>query len=448
VEEVKTIKSSEHFRTQFVNKHLNLRPGQQGRSQLRSRFSTPLVVLMCMVGMVLLIACANVANLMIARAAARQKEVAIRLAIGASRLQIIRQFLVESTLLAVAGGALGLLLAAWTGDGLLRFMPFEGTTQTLSTDPDARVLAFTLALSILTGLLFGLVPALQSTRPNLAPTLKDESGSSSATGGQVRFRKGLVVAQVALSLLLLIGGGLFAKSLYNLKNLNPGFRTDHLMTFSVDPSLSGYKQSQILALFENMRARISTIPGVRSVSMAEIGMMTGSSNRTSVRVEGYQSKEDEDMSPYTNGVGPGYFATLGVPLIAGRDFTENDGPSAPKVAIINETMAHYFFGMENPLGRHFAFGSRKDPKRPDIEIIGVVKDGKFLTYREKANRFVYLPYRQDASLDRMTFYVQTAQDPNQLATALRQAVRQLDANLPVFEVKSMQVQVDESLFNA
>jgi predicted permease len=444
-DEVKTIKGPDNFRNRFVNQHLSLLPGQQGRSQLRKQFSKPLIVLMCMVGMVLLIACANVANLMIARAAARQKEVAIRLAIGAARHQIVRQFLVESILLALAGGAVGLLFAAWTGEALMRFLPFEGAADTLSTDPDLRVLAFTLGLSLVTGLLFGLAPALQSTRPNLAPALKNESGSSSATGAQVRFRKGLVVAQVALSLLLLIGGGLFARSLYNLKSLHPGFRTDHVMTFSIDPSLNGYKLNQSLAFFQNLQERIATIPGVRSVSMAEIGLMTGDRSRSNIRMEGYQSKEDEDMSPYTNGIAPEYFSTLGMPLVAGRDFTEKDGPGAPKVAIINETMARYFFGNNNPLGRHFAFGGRSD-KPLDIEIVGVVRDGKFVEYREKPLRFIYLPYRQDEKLDHMTYYVQTAQDPSGMASALQQAVRKADANLPVFQVKTMQTQVDESLF--
>jgi predicted permease len=443
-EEVKDIKGPERFRNRFANKRLILLPGQQGRSQLRKQFSTPLIVLMCMVGMVLLIACANVANLMIARAASRQKEVAIRLAIGAARFQIIRQFLVESSLLALAGGALGLLMAAWTGEVLLRFLPVEGGAATLSTDPDLRVLGFTLALSLLTGLLFGLAPALQSTRPDLAPTLKD-GGSASATGGQVRFRKGLVVAQVALSLLLLIGGGLFAKSLYNLKSLNPGFRTDHLMTFSIDPSLTGYQLSRSLSLFRSLQERIGSMPGVRSVSMAEMGLMTGDRNRSGVMVEGYQPKEDEDMSPYTNGVGPAYFSTLGVPLVAGREFTEKDGPGAPKVAIINETMARYFFGNDNPIGRRFGFGGRSTAK-PNIEIIGVAKDGKFVEYREEAHRFIYLPYMQNEMLDHMTFYVQTTQEPTAMAATLQQTVHQADANLPVFQVKSMQTQVDESLF--
>ena len=443
--EVKDIKANARFQKRFVEKHLSLLPGQRGRSQLRNQFSTPLIVLMCMVGMVLLIACANVANLLIARAAARQKEVAIRLALGATRYQIVRQFLIESTLLSLAGGAFGLLFASWTGEALLRFLPFEGAAATLSTDPDLRVLAFTLALSLVTGLLFGLAPALQSTRPDLAPTLKDESGNSSSAGGQVRFRKGLVVAQVALSLLLLIGGGLFAKSLYNLKSLNPGFRTDHVMTFSLDPSLNGYKQSQMLSLFENLQKQIGSIPGVRSVSMAQIGLMTGDRHRSSVKVEGYQAKEDEDMSPYTNGVGTAFFDTMGIPLVAGRDFTEKDGPGAPKVAIINEAMAHYFFGNANPIGRRFKFGGGPEGKL-DIEIIGVAKDGKFVEYREKSNRLIYLPYRQDDALDRMTFYVQTAQEPNAMAAVLQKAIRQADSNLPVFQVKNMQVQVDDSLF--
>ncbi|MEO8125842.1 MAG: ABC transporter permease [Bryobacteraceae bacterium] len=443
--ELKDLKGNELFKNRFVEKHLYLLPGERGRSQLRKRFSTSLVVLMCMVGIVLLIACANVANLLIARAAGRQKEVAIRLALGAARYQIVRQLLIESTLLSLAGGAAGLLFASWTGEVLVRLLPFPGAAGTLSTDPDLRVLGFALALSLLTGLLFGLAPALQSTRPDLAPTLKAESGNSSATGGQVRFRKGLVVAQVALSLLLLIGGGLFAKSLYNLKSLNPGFRTDHIMTFAIDPSLNGYKKPEMLALFENLQDRIGGTAGVRSVSTASLALMTGDSNRSTVRVEGYQPKDDEDMNPYTNEIGTDFFATMGIPLIAGRDFTKADIADAPKVAIINETMGHYFFGNANPLGRRFKFGGGPEGKL-DIEIIGVVKDGKIVEYREKNHRLVYLPYRQSKNLDRMTFYVQTTQDPNAMAVVLQKAVHQADPNLPVFQVKNMQAQVDESLF--
>ena len=443
--EVKDLKGNARFKKRFVEKHLNLLPGLRGRSQLRKRFSTPLIVLMCMVGMVLLIACANVANLLIARAAARQKEVAIRLALGATRYQIVRQFLVESTLLSLAGGTAGLLFASWTSEALVRLLPFEGAAATLSTNPDLRVLAFTLALSVITGLLFGLAPALQSTRPNLAPTLKDESGNSSAAGGQVRFRKGLVVAQVALSLLLLIGGGLFAKSLYNLKSLNPGFRTDHIMTFTIDPSLNAYKLPEILALFENLQKRIGATPEVRSVSTAYVSLMTGDSNRSTVKVEGYQSKEDEDMNPDTNGIGTDFFTTMGIPLVAGRDFTERDGPSAPKVAIVNETMAHYFFGNANPIGRRFKFGGGEEGKL-NIEIVGLAKDGKFVEYKEKNRRLIYLPYRQADNLDRMTFYVQTARDPNAMAAVLQKIIHQADPNLPVFQVKNMQAQVDESLF--
>jgi len=230
-----------------------------------------------------------------------------------------------------------------------------------------------------------------------------------------------------------------------LKSLNPGFRTDHVMTFSLDPSLNGYKQSQMLSLFENLQKQIGSIPGVRSVSMAQIGLMTGDRHRSSVKVEGYQAKEDEDMSPYTNGVGTAFFDTMGIPLVAGRDFTEKDGPGAPKVAIINEAMAHYFFGNANPIGRRFKFGGGPEGKL-DIEIIGVAKDGKFVEYREKSNRLIYLPYRQDDALDRMTFYVQTAQEPNAMAAVLQKAIRQADSNLPVFQVKNMQVQVDDSLF--
>jgi predicted permease len=433
------------FRERFLKKNLELIPAATGRSRLREKFSTPLVVLMCMVGLVLLIACANVANLLVARAAARQKEIAIRLALGAGRRNVIRQLLVESLLLAAFGGAAGLLVAAWAGDVLLHFVPSDAAVRSFSTAPDARVLAFNFAISIVAGLVFGLVPALQTTRPSLSSTLKDQAGSISGSTSHVRFRKTLVVAQIALSMLLLVGAGLFARSLYNLKNLDPGFRAENLMTFSVDPSLNGYSPQRTQEIYRRLQEEIATLPGVRAVSMAEVAALTGDSNISTVAVEGYKSKEGEDMNPNMNWVGPGYFATMGIPLMAGREFTTKDVLGAPKVGIINEKMAHYFFGNRNPIGRHFGLG---DANNLEIEIVGVVKDMKAnRTLREETPRFDYVPYMQDKSATEITFYVRTAQAPEQMGNTLRRAVQQIDSSLPIADMKTMQVQVDQSLFS-
>jgi predicted permease len=443
-QEVKEVQApSQSFRERFVSKHLFLRPGGKGRSDLRQEFSTPILVLMGMVGVVLLIACANVANLLLARGAARQKEVAIRLALGASRGAIVRQRLVESLVLAGGGAILGLAFAWWTGSLLLTMLPSDGAVQTLTAVPDARVIAFAIAASALTAVLFGLAPALQSTRPALISTLKDEAGSASAAPGHARFRKGLVVAQVGLSVLLLAGAGLFARSLYNLKTLNPGFRADQLLGFSLDPSLNGYSRERSIALFQQLEAQLAQLPDVRSATASVIPLMTNSEWSSTVKVEGYKSKEGEDMNPSVDGVGPGFFATMGQPLLTGREFTVKDAAGAPRVAIINETMAKYFFGTDHPVGRHIGWGRDKTPQ---IEIVGVVKDSKAATLRQEVKRFVYVPYMQEAEIGQMTFYVRARGAASGIGVSVRQVAQRVDPNLPIFDMKPMTLVMDESLF--
>src|SRR5882724_1967934 len=444
-EEVTAIQGwDQKARDRFVNKHLDILAGDKGQSSLRRDVAAPLTVLMWMVGLVLLIACANVANLLIARAAGRQKEIALRLALGAGRMQIARQLLVESLLLAVVGGAAGLLVASWAGDALIGLMTAEAAARSFTTAPDLRILSFNFAVAIAAGLLFGMAPALRTTRPNIATTLKDQVGNIAGGSSQVRFRKAVVVAQMALSLLLLVGAGLFAHSLYNLKSIDPGFRAENLMTFSIDPSLNGYSQSRIQELYARLQQDIAALPGVRGVSMANIAPLTGDVNQSTVTIEGYQRKEGEDMNPHVNDVGPGYLATLGTPLIAGREFTSRDTMGAPLVGMLNETAARYFFGNQNPLGKHFGFGGRRGIA--DIEIVGVVKDEKSAGLKKAAPRFVYAPYMQKKNITAISVYVRTTHAPGEMAPALRRAVQQADANLPVFGMKTMQAQVDEFLF--
>lgn len=434
--------SSESFKRRFEDKKLVFLPGLRGRSDLRAGFSTPLVVLMGMVGLVLLIACANVAGLLVARATTRHRELAIRLALGAGRRQLVRQLLVESVLLALLGGAAGLLFSAWTGDLLLRALPFEDAAHTFSAQPDARVVAFTLTVSLLAGILFGLYPALQATRPGLGQTLKDE-GASVLGGSSVGFRKALVVAQVALSLLLLVGAGLFARSLYNLRVLDPGFATGRLLVFSVDPALGGYDQVRVREVFRRIEEQLSALPGVRSVSAAREPVLANAEWRSTVKVDGYQAKEGEDMSPRVNAVGPAFFSTLGVALREGRDLDARDEAGAPRVAVVNESFARYFFGDQSAVGRRFGFARGT---ATDIEIVGVVRDGKTFSLREPPKRFLWVPYRQADSLDQMTFYARTLGDEAGLADELRAAVARLDPGLPVFALKTMHQQVGESLF--
>ena len=351
---------SERFKKEFPQKTLELLPGARGTSELRGQSETTLLVLMVMVGLVLLIACANVANLLLARASARQREVAVRLALGASRTRLVRQFLVESLVLGGLGGALGLVVSAWTASLLLSAQPGDSTARVFSSDPDLRVAGFALLLSLVTGVVFGLVPALRSTRPDVFPTLKAESGSVVSGSHHFRFRKGLVVAQVALSLLLLVGAGLFTRSLMNLRSLDPGFKADNVITFSVDPSLNGYDDPRRNALFKQLQDEIGTEPGVVSVSMAENGLLTGNDSSSTIRVDGYEAKEGESMNPNFNGVAPGFFRTLGIPLLRGRDFEETDVTGAPRVAVVNEVFSKYFYGEGDPIGRRFFLGRNEE----------------------------------------------------------------------------------------
>jgi predicted permease len=437
---------SERFRAAFLKKRLELLPGGRGVSGLRDQSKTPLLMLMGMVGLVLLIACANVANLLLARASSRQKEVALRLALGASRARLVRQLLVECLVLALAGGLLGIALSVWTADLLLRAVPYEAAARVLSPDPDLRVALFALALSLVTGLVFGLVPALQSTRPDLAPTLKNESGTVLGGSAPFRFRKALVVAQVALSLLLLIGAGLFTRSLINLRRLNPGFEAQRLVTFDVDPSLNGYTLERRFALFRQLQEEIAAEPGVASVSMADVPLMTNTDMSHTISVQGYEPKDGENMNPNFNEVGPGFFATLGIPLRAGRDFDNADRLGSRRVVIVNETFARYFFGDKDPLGRHLTENRLKAMPNADAEVVGVVKDTRAGSMREDQRRFVYVPYAQQSDLAEMTIYTRTTTEPLALAARLRAIVHRIDPTLPVTGLKTMDAQISESLF--
>jgi len=435
--------SSERLRTEFLQKRLEVQSGGRGSSSFRDEARAPLMVLMSMVGLVLFIACANVANLLLARGSSRQKELAVRLALGAARGRLVRQLLVESLLLSLAGGALGLLLSVWAGHLLIAALPFDDAAQALSAAPDLRVGLFAFGLAVVTGTAFGLVPAFQATRVVLAPTLKNEAGAVIGGSGAFRFRRGLVVAQIALSLLLLVGAGLFTRSLMNLRALDPGFQPQRLVTFQVDPSLSGYDPEHSLALLDRLREELSAEPGVRAVSMAREPVMANSDSGSTVRVEGYTPKEDEDMNPNFNYVGPDYFTTMGIPVLGGRDVSDSDRRGAPNVAIVNASFARYFFGDQDPLGRRFSRVSAKDVV---FEIVGVVKDGKASSLREKPTRFFYLPAAQQERLGEMAYYVRTAGDADTLAARIRDVTRRVDPALPVTNLKTMRAQIRASLF--
>ena len=358
---------------------------------LRNNFSTALIVLMCMVGLVLLIACANVANLLIARAFARQKEIAVRLSMGASRGQLVRQLLVESMVLSFAGGVAGVLLAVAMTRGLLALVPTEGNPLLIHAQPDLRILVFTLGLTFLTGLIFGLVPAMRASRPDLWTTLKDAVGSIAGSSGSLFLRKGLVTAQVALSFLLLFGAGLFVRSLQNLKSVDTGFRDlDNLITFQVSPALNGYDAPRTVHFYDELLTHIRSLPGVKSAALASVALLHGDEWDSQTMVEGHQAKEGEDMQAFMNSISPGYFETMGVPIKEGRDFDRRDMKDDSKVAIVNERFARHFFGNKSAIGRHLGRGGGPGAKF-ETEIVGVVADSLYEGPREGVRRQVFVP---------------------------------------------------------
>ena len=443
VREAAFAKASQYTKDQFLKMTMNVLPAGQGDTGMHQAIAAPMYMLMAIVGLVLLIACANVANLLLARAANRQKEVAVRLSLGASRWQLIRQFLVESLMLSLAGGAAGIVVSIWVARGLLRFIPQESTDPLINTTPDARILLFTFALSIVTGILFGLAPAWQTTNPDVAPTLKDQAGNVMG-GGNVMLRKSLVTAQVALSLLLLIGAGLFARSLQNLRNLDSGMKLEQLVAFDVNPSLAGYDAARTRAFYQQLLERLGSNPGVSGTALADVRVLARNDWESTVTVEGYEAKPGEDMAPWFNGVSPGYFNALGIPLLAGRDFTAKDDLAASKVAVVNQSFVKKFFDEKNPIGRHLGLGG--DPgTKTDIEIIGVVRDTNYDELRKAPPRQVFIAALQSKNMGGMTVFAKTVGDPLAMASTIRREVAGLDSNVPVYQLKTMTRQLDESL---
>jgi predicted permease len=425
---------STRFREQFLAQKLELKEARQGIHQLRRFWEMRLVALMGMVGLVLLIACANVANLLLARGAEREREMAIRLAMGAGRWGVVRQLLVESLLLAAAGGAAGLLLGAWSAEGLLRLLPEGETGGQLSGGMDLRVALFGLAVSAVSAVLFSVAPAWQAARSDVAPALKDEATTASGGSRQARFRKALVAAQVALAVVLAAGAGLFTRSLENLLRFDPGFRVENLTMFSLDPRLSGYTPARTQALAAELQQRFEI------AAVAKLGPLTNSGEGSNITVEGYRAREDEDLNVGRNVVSPGYFRTMGIPLVTGREFAASDGPAAPQVVIVNEAFARYFFGSApSAIGRRMTFGA--GTVKLDREIVGVVADSKHETLREKTKWFVYTAFAQDDNPGRMTFFVRSAATPE-----VRRLVRELDPGLPVFGLKSVRAQLGETIY--
>jgi putative ABC transport system permease protein len=424
-------------RQRFLKQRLSLLDGRQGQSSFRDGAKTPVWILMAATALVLLIAMANAANLLLARSAQRKKELAIRAAMGAGRGELMGQMLAEALLLAAAGGAAGLALGVITLKLLLAQFGGDTPSYAMSGELEWPVLLFSLALSVATGLLFGLYPAWEASRVSLAGTLKDEAGNVSGTAGAARVRQALVCAQVMVSAVLLIPTGLFLKSLVNLTHVDLGIRTDHLVGFSISPSLNGYTNEQSHALFERAESELAAIPGVRGVAACMVPLIAGNNWGNNVRVEGRPPGDDHSMF---NEIGPGYFGKLGIPLIAGREFTEGDNPAGPRVAIVNQQFVKHFLEGRNPIGVKFSGGGPGE-----LEIVGVVKDSHYSGVKQDPPNLYYTPWRQDKQLGGLSLYVRSALPAEQVIPAVRRVMTGIDRDLPAENLRTMDEQVRQNI---
>jgi predicted permease len=399
-------------------------------------------VLMAVVGLVLLIACTNVAGLSLSRGAIRRKEIAIRLAMGARRSRIIRQLLTESILLFVIGGIVGLLLAAWLTDLVLAFKPPVPFTLELDLGMDWRVLGFTLLVSLLTGLLFGLAPAIQSSRPDVLPALKDETSGGSQR--RSRARSLFIVGQVAVSLVLLVSAGLFLRSLQHARALNPGFNPQNVMTVGFDLSIQGYEEAKAKQFYQQLMERVYATPGVESASLARAIPLNGSNMQLGINVEGYEPPAGRrSFATDFNIVSPKYFSSLEISLLRGRDFNDGDKEGAPQVAVINETMARRFWPGEEAIGKRFFLGQIADAA--PLEVVGVVKDGKYRTLGEDPRPFFYMAFAQEYS-SQMTLHVRTApENAANVLAGVRQEVAAMDQSVPLLDVMPLEQATGVSL---
>ncbi len=439
---------TEHFRDGFLtNSHLTLVDGAKGFSPLRDEVRTPLLVLMGMVGLVLLMACANVAGLLLVRAAGRVREMSIRYALGAERVRVIRQLLTEGLMLGVAGGLLGAAFAPVVSATLQRGIITGTETLPFSNHPDFRIFAFSLALALGVSLVFSLAPVAQFWRPNLIPALKQQT--TTAPGAATRLRSVFAGVQIGLSLVLLFGAGLFARTLFNLKNTDVGFATDHLIQFTVNPAVAGYELPRLPALYGRILTTLSAIPGVKSAAATSDPELTGDGEGGNITVAGYTAKEDEDTVIEREFVSPGYLSTLGMQLIAGRGIGEQDGPTGAPVAVVNESFAKYWFGSAiNAIGHQFHNGGPNPPKDVQLQwltIVGVVKDAKHTGIRDKTLRTAFFSYVQQETKPGMGFYVRTQQSPEAVIAEVRQALGGIDSKLVADSLETVDAQIGEDL---
>jgi putative ABC transport system permease protein len=433
---------SDQTMAKFKAKPLVVQEGRRGQSSMHREARTPLTLLLSVTGIVLLIACANIANLLLARAAGRATEMAVRLSIGASRGQLLAQLLTESCVLAGMGGVAGLVVARWTLAMIGSLLPPD-VTRSLSLELSSSMLLFAAGLSLGTGLLFGLFPALHSTRPDLVTTLKAQAGQPSGARAAARFRTVLVTSQIALSMALLISAGLSVRSLMKVSRVDLGLKIDNVVTFGVSPELSGYDSVRSRAFFIRAEEELATIPGVTGVASSLVPILAGNNWGSSVSVEGFQKGPDTDAGARYNEVSPGYFRTLGIPLMSGREFTPADAGDAPKVAIVNEAFTKKFGLGRDAVGKRMSNG--RDGTKLDTEIIGVVQDAKYSEVKQKVPPLFFRPYRQNKDVGSLAFYIRTASDTDRTLRAVPDVMARLDPNLPLEQLKTLPQQARENV---
>jgi putative ABC transport system permease protein len=437
--------SSDSFKESFLTKsHLFVRDGAKGFSPLRSDVQTPLLIIMAMVGIVALMACANVGSLLLVRAAGRIREMSVRYALGARRTRVVQQLLVEGLLLGLVGGALGIAIAPRISAWLIN-MIWSRTAGDLpfSSHPDLRILFFNFSLALLVSVVFSLAPAAQFWRPNLAPALKQQA--MTAGSGPLHFRRISVAIQIGLSIFVLVGAGLFVRTLHNLKSLNVGFETDHLVTFSLQATLAGYPPEQSRDLDTRVLRTLAGLPGVRAVAGTTDPELANDDHRNNITLAGYTEKENEDMDVESPTVSPGYFSAMGMPLLAGRELTDQDRDGTPKVAVVNESFARHYFGdPQRAVGHYYCIGGGTTVK-PDTQIVGVVKDAKHASVREEITRTTFTPYLQETTPRSMTFYARTWQSPESAESTVRMAMQALNPKLVLDNFRTMQEQIDDNL---
>ena len=433
--------ASDSFSQRFVDQSMTLVPGAQGQSNMLRKARTPLLLLLAITAFVLLIACANIANLLLARSANRAKEFSIRLSLGASRAQLIVQLLTESLVLSVLAGLAGLFIAYATNQVVVALLPPDASN-VISPALRPVTILFAFVLSLVAGFLFGLFPAVHSTRQNLASAMKDQGANVSSSRSATRFRNTLVTAQIALSLLLLISAGLFLKSLVKIMKVDLGISTANTIVFGLSPELNQYPPERSRALFEQIEEKLATLPGVTGVTASLVPLITGNNYGRNVSIDGFEAGPDTDTHSMFNEVGPGFFRVLGVPLVAGREFSARDGFNAPKVAIVNEAFVRKFSPSAPALGKRMQQGAGKTN---DIEIVGIARDAKYSDVKDAIPPLFYTPYRQDKSIGSSSFYIKLTLPPEQFIPSLRQAIASLDPNLPIEELKTLEAQVNDNI---